>query len=118
MERLYTIPLGKSYDYIRTKRAKRAVKIISEFVARHMKVEKENVKISSLVNNKVWEKGIQKPPRKIRVKVIKEKAVAYVLLPEEKLEKPEKKAKKEEKKEKKEEKKKRSKKEEKKEDKK
>jgi large subunit ribosomal protein L31e len=83
-ERFYTIPLGKAWVAPRNKRAPRAVRIIRDFIKRHMKleagrkgedeeVESKKIVISSEVNEKIWSRGIQKPPRKIRVKAVKDK---------------------------------------------
>ncbi len=80
-ERIYTIPLRDVINKsVRTKRAPRAIKKIREFIKRHMKVEE--VKIENSINEKIWERGIEKPPARIRVKVIKEENVAIVSLAE------------------------------------
>lgn len=71
-ERIYTVPLSKAYSTVRTKRARKAISILKLFTARHMKVDVDNVKISSGVNSLIWKRGIQKPPRKIKVKMVKE----------------------------------------------
>ena len=71
-ERFYVIPLAKN-GYEKTpewKRSKRAIKIIQEFLTRHMKPEGK-VYVSQEVNERVWERGIKNPPRKIRVRVTK-----------------------------------------------
>jgi large subunit ribosomal protein L31e len=83
-ERIYTIPLGKAWIRPPKKRAPRAMQIIKAFVTKHMKlelpVEEEEEKeelprliISNDVNEQVWGKGIEKPPRKIRVRAAKDK---------------------------------------------
>lgn len=72
-ERIYTIPLSRVWIRPRTKRAPRAVRLIKEFVERHMKVEKDSIRISNDLNEKIWSRGIQKPPRKIKVKVARDK---------------------------------------------
>jgi large subunit ribosomal protein L31e len=83
-ERVYTIPLGKAWVRPPKKRAPRAMQMIKAFVTKHMKlemrVEEEEEKeelpkiiISNDVNEKVWGKGIEKPPRKIRVRAAKDK---------------------------------------------
>ena len=83
-ERVYTIPLGKAWIRPPKKRAPRAMQIIKAFVTKHMKlelpVEEEEEKeelprliISNDVNEQVWGKGIEKPPRKIRVRAAKDK---------------------------------------------
>jgi len=82
-ERVYTIPLGKAWIVPPNKRAPRAMRMIRSFVIRHMKLEarKEGeeeeetrrVVISNEVNERVWVRGIEKPPRKIRVRAAKDK---------------------------------------------
>jgi len=81
LERIYTIPLSKAYDYIRTRRTERAVKLLREFVARHMKVELEDVRISEGVNALLWRDSIQRPPRRVKVRVVKEGEMAKAWLP-------------------------------------
>jgi large subunit ribosomal protein L31e len=81
-EREYVIPLRDAYEASRTRRAKRAINIIKEFARRHMKAEV--VKISSKVNNLVWSRGIEKPPRRVKVVMRKDReGVVEVLLPDE-----------------------------------
>lgn len=81
----YTVPLSRVYWGRRRNRAPRAVRMLREFAARHFGVEK--VVISSKVNNLIWGRGIEKPPRRIRVKIVKrekeEEKYVYVLLPDE-----------------------------------
>jgi large subunit ribosomal protein L31e len=83
-ERVYTIPLGKAWVRPPKKRVPRAMQMIKAFVTKHMKlemrVEEEEEKeelpkliISNDVNEKVWGRGIEKPPRKIRVRAAKDK---------------------------------------------
>ena len=68
-ERYYTIPLAKEYQKSPTwKRSKKAVKAVREFLEQHMKPIGP-VYISQDVNERIWEKGIKNPPRKIRVRV-------------------------------------------------
>ena len=83
-ERAYTIPLRVVYNRAkRAVRAKRAMKHIRQFVARHMKVSEENVKIHISVNHVVWQRGIQKPPRKVKVVAVKDGEIVWVYTPEE-----------------------------------
>jgi large subunit ribosomal protein L31e len=82
-ERIYTIPLGKALVRPPKKRAPRVMHMIRAFVTKHMKltmrVEEEEEKelpklvISKEVNEKVWSRGIEMPPRKIRVRAAKDK---------------------------------------------
>ena len=69
-ERIYTVPLRKAYwTGSRLKRANRSVRILQKFVERHMKPE--GILIQPEVNEKIWERGIQKPPRRIRIRATK-----------------------------------------------
>lgn len=81
-EKVYTIPLSRAWISPRQKRAPRAIRLVKSFIQRHMKVkeealeegeEGERVVISNEVNEKIWSRGIQKPPRKIRVRAAKDK---------------------------------------------
>jgi len=82
-ERIYTIPLGKAWVRPPKRRAPRAMQLIKAFVIKHMKMEMRveeeeereelpRVIISNEVNEKVWSRSIEKPPRKIRVRVAKD----------------------------------------------
>lgn len=64
---IFTVPLYRVYWGRRKNRAKRAVKLLRKFIIRHTKVEK--VKIDNEVNMLIWSRGIEKPPRRIRVSV-------------------------------------------------
>lgn len=90
-ERFYTIPLRKVWISPRKKRAPKAARVVRQFVAKHMKVrsefdedeEPERLVIDNEVNEKLWSRGIEKPPRKIRVRVVKDnEGVVTVLLAE------------------------------------
>jgi len=81
-ERIYTVPLQKALVRPPKKRSPRAMQLLKIFVAKHMKmattVSEEDDELPSLiiteeVNEKIWAKGIEKPPRKIRVRVTKAK---------------------------------------------
>ena len=69
-ERIYTVPLRKAYwTGSRLRRSNRAVRILREFVERHMKPDE--LLIQPEVNERIWERGIQKPPRRIRIRATK-----------------------------------------------
>ena len=82
-ERIYTIRLSKAWISPPKKRSPRAMHIIEAFITKHMKLnvsvdeeEEEETKklvITNEVNEKVWDRGIEKPPRKIRVRATKDK---------------------------------------------
>lgn len=75
LERTYIIPLRKACGRVaRYRRAKKAMKHIREFLARHMQVREEpqkKIKLSKFLNEAIWFRGIKKPPAKIKVKAIK-----------------------------------------------
>ena len=83
-ERVYTVPLGKCWIVPPNKRAPRAMRMIRSFVMKHMKLEQRKAEgeeeeeakrliISNDVNERVWGRGIEKPPRKIRIRAAKDK---------------------------------------------
>lgn len=83
-ERFYTIPLQKALVRPPKKRAPRAMQLIKIFVTKHMKVEMKaseeeeqeelpQLIVSEEVNEKIWSKGIEKPPRKIKVRAAKDR---------------------------------------------
>lgn len=69
-ERVFTIPLRKAFVTEQTNRGWKAMDITRAFLERHMK---GTVKIGKSINESVWARGIQKPPRRIRVHAVKEK---------------------------------------------
>ncbi|MBE6487353.1 MAG: 50S ribosomal protein L31e [Methanosphaera stadtmanae] len=81
MERIYTIPLRDVKRVPRTKRSPKAMRYIREFIQKHMKTE--DVIIDQSVNEKVWERGIEKIPSKIKVKAVEEDGTVEVTLVEE-----------------------------------
>ncbi|MCC7552103.1 50S ribosomal protein L31e [Candidatus Micrarchaeota archaeon] len=87
MERVYTIPLRKVFDVPRPRRVPKAIKVIREFLAKHMKVTIDHVFLSEAVNSTIWQRGIKKPPRKIKIKVTKEGDKLIARLIDEKVEK-------------------------------
>ena len=69
LERIYTIPLRDAYEHPRNKRGKRAINIIQAFALRHMKAD--DVRVSEGVNSNILRDGIEKPPRRIKVRMVK-----------------------------------------------
>ena len=63
-----TIPLRAAWNVPRNRRANRAVAEIRIHVSRHMKMtDDEELWIDEAVNHAIWSRGMQHPPRKIRV---------------------------------------------------
>ena len=91
LERIYTVPLGDAYETIRNKRAPRAVKILRAFIVRHMKADGEKIVLSEKLNQFIWARSIQKPPRRVKVRLIKDEGKINAYLSDEKVEEPKKK---------------------------
>jgi large subunit ribosomal protein L31e len=83
-ERFYTIPLQKALIRPPKKRAPRAMQLVKIFVAKHMKMdvkvsdeeeaeEMPQLVVTQEVNEKIWERGIEKPPRRIKTRVTKDR---------------------------------------------
>jgi len=68
-ERIHTIPLRDVFARRRRGRAPKAVTVVREYLEKHMKSEK--VKLGKSINESIWERSIQKIPRKLRVHAIK-----------------------------------------------
>jgi large subunit ribosomal protein L31e len=83
-EKVYIIPLQRAWIMPPNKRAPKAIRLIKAFVKKHMKVGEKAVKeegeeeeggriiISNEVNRKVWSKGIEKPPRKLKIRAARD----------------------------------------------
>jgi large subunit ribosomal protein L31e len=68
--RVYTINLGKAWITPQHKRTDRVVNMIREFAEKHMK--SKEVKLDQDLNRQLWSRGKTNPPRKVRVKMVKE----------------------------------------------
>ncbi len=79
-EKVYTIPLRHVHVVTpRGKRAPRSVRDVKDYVSRHMK--SDEVKISNEINSELWARGINKPPRKITVRAVKDKEGKVIVYP-------------------------------------
>jgi len=67
-EKIYVIGLGRLYWGGRSRRAPKAVKKIRDFLYRHTKAEK--IIIDESINEFVFSRSYDKPPRKIAVRVV------------------------------------------------
>lgn len=68
-ERVYTIPLRAVLNDSRRKRSTSAVRLVKDFLRQHM--DATEVKINSSLNEKIWGRGIEKPPIRVRVRAEK-----------------------------------------------
>ena len=81
-EKTYTIPLGKALIMPPRRRAPRAMRMIRAYIMKHMKIptraeeDEESppqLLLTNELNERIWGRGIEKPPRKIRVRATKDK---------------------------------------------
>ena len=80
-EKIFTIPIGKiGYATDRGHRSPKAVRDVRAYVGRHMK--SDEVSISNEINQAIWGKGINKPPRKITVRAVKDKDGKVIVYPQ------------------------------------
>ena len=69
VERVYTIPLRDLTP--KWRRSERAIFAIRRYLSKHLKASPANINIDKTINEKVFERGARKPPRKIRVRAMK-----------------------------------------------
>jgi large subunit ribosomal protein L31e len=87
--RIYTVNLAKAWDTPKYRRTDRVINIIKEFTQHHMQTDK--VKIDQDLNRHIWSRGKTNPPRKIRLRMIKEDDDTVIVssFTEEKMSEPE-----------------------------
>jgi len=73
-EKIYTIPLREAFKKARAKRVPYAVRTVQNYIKMHAKVG--DVKLGSHLNEALWKRSIKKPPRRLRVKVVKDGDIA------------------------------------------
>jgi len=78
-EKFYTVNLRDVWTAPRKKRAPKAVRILKDFVKRRMKIE--DPKVSNEINKEIWQRSIQKPPRKIMIRAVKDKEGQVIIFP-------------------------------------
>jgi large subunit ribosomal protein L31e len=75
LEREYVVPLRRgTMKTVYYKRASKAIKVLKQFIAKHMKVEDRDlrkVKLDRYVNEEIWMRGIRKPLNKLKIKAKK-----------------------------------------------
>jgi large subunit ribosomal protein L31e len=81
LERVYTIPLRKTKDLVRSRRADLAVRDVKRFLSRHMK--SDDIWVDNEVNEHLWARGKFTIPSRIRVRATRfSDGVVEVTLPE------------------------------------
>lgn len=79
-ERIISINLRRIWNYSGYARTPKAVRLLKEQAARHLKTSIDSIKIDESLNALIWSRGLKKPPRIIKVKVEKEED-NYILKP-------------------------------------
>lgn len=70
LARIYTINFSKAWLTPKHKRTDRVINMIKEFAIKHMK--SSQIKIDQELNRYIWEKGKTNPPRKVRVRIVRD----------------------------------------------
>jgi len=78
-EKAYTVNLREARKAPLKHRAPRAITELRNFVKRHMKVE--SVIMSNEINEQVWSRSIEKPPRKLKIRAVKDKEGNVIIYP-------------------------------------
>src|SRR2546428_8672403 len=78
-EKFYDLNLRRIWTAPREKRTPRAVRYVRQYAAQRMKTDK--VSLSEETNSLLWNRGISKPPRKIRIRVVKDKEGKVIVFP-------------------------------------
>src|SRR6266571_933984 len=78
-EKFYDLNLRRIWNAPREKRTPRAIRFLREFVSQRMKTNE--VSISEETNSMLWQRGISKPPRRIRIRVVKDKEGKVIVFP-------------------------------------
>jgi large subunit ribosomal protein L31e len=83
IERIYVIPLRKAKIGRTSLAAPRAVKLVRNYLTKHMKVDSDDIWIDDSLNRELWSRGKFKINSKIRVRAVKfEDGVVEVTIPE------------------------------------
>lgn len=68
--RIYTINFSKAWLTPKHKRTDRVINMIKEFAIKHMK--SSQIKLDQELNRYIWQRGKTNPPRKVRVRIVKD----------------------------------------------
>lgn len=83
-ERVMTIPMRAIFDKPTVQRTPAAVKHVKNFVAQHTHTTPKDIWIDRELNMLIWRRSVRKPPKSIKVRVIKwDDQTVEVDLPEE-----------------------------------
>ena len=69
-ERIYIVPLREARSTSRRRRAPKAIRLVRDFMERHLKTDE--FIIDESVNERIWERGMEKIPPRVRLRVTEE----------------------------------------------
>ena len=75
--RIETVNLGRAWITPRYRRTDRVITMIREFAKKNMK--SDEVKLDQDLNRQIWRRGKTNPPRKVRLKLVKDEDGAVVV---------------------------------------
>lgn len=75
--RIETVNLGRAWITPRYRRTDRVITMIREFAKKSMK--SDEVKLDQDLNRQIWKRGKTNPPRKVRLKLVKDEDGAVVV---------------------------------------
>jgi large subunit ribosomal protein L31e len=78
-EKMFTINLGRVWVAKPKRRAPRAINTVKEYMKRHMK--SDDIVITNEVNEQIWSRGIEKPPRRVKVRAVKDNENRVIVFP-------------------------------------
>ncbi len=70
LTRIETVNLGKAWITPRYRRTDRVVNMIRDFAKKHMK--SDDVKLDQDLNRQIWKRGKTNPPRRARLRMVKD----------------------------------------------
>ena len=77
-DKIYTISLSDAWKKTRMKRTQYAVSLVKIYMKTHTKAKE--IKLGKHLNEKMWERSMEKPPRRVRVKAVMDGETAKVEL--------------------------------------
>lgn len=73
LERIYTVSLKDAYSKPQMKRANVAIRMLKDFLSRHMKADRPNVHVAVALNNLIRARGSGRPLKKVKILATKDK---------------------------------------------
>jgi len=77
LTRVYTINLGKAWITPRYRRTDRVINIVKAFAKRNMGTDE--IKLDQDLNRHIWSRGKTNPPRRVRVRMVKDEDETVVV---------------------------------------